>query len=132
MLTSRFYFTGAAEEGNTIFGESASLYVQKKYSGHGLVSQSMPSSTENKNSVPARNLSPHDPSPRQVKNLHSYTLKDNPVSYQGAALSGGASGQPANGSFANMTFYSTPSPVTAQVSLTNYTSPDSDRCLFAI
>lgn len=90
----------------------------------------MPSSTENKNSVPARNLSPHDPSPRQIKNLHSNTLKDNPGSYHGTALSGGVSGQPVNGSFANMTFYNTPSPVTAQVSLTNYTS--SYRCLLAI
>ncbi|XP_074334260.1 cell division cycle protein 27 homolog B-like isoform X2 [Apium graveolens] len=106
---------GAAEDGNATFGESASLYVQKKYSGHGLVSQSMTSSTENTNSVPVRNLSPHDPSPRQVKNLHSNTLKDNPGSH-GTALSGGASGQPVNGSFANMSFYSTPSPVTSQIS----------------
>lgn len=109
------FSTGAAEEGNAIFGESASLYVQKLYSGHAVVSQSMLSSTENKISVSVRNLSPHDPSPRQVKNMHSNTLKDNSGSYHGTALSVGASGQFINGSSANMTFYSTPSPMTAQV-----------------
>ncbi|KAL1834007.1 hypothetical protein ACET3Z_003658 [Daucus carota] len=107
---------GAAEEGNAIFGESASLYVQKLYSGHAVVSQSMLSSTENKISVSVRNPSPHDPSPRQVKNMHSNTLKDNSGSYHGTALSVGASGQFINGSSADMTFYSTPSPMTAQIS----------------
>lgn len=107
--------------GKAVFGESASLLVQKQYSGHGFVYQSMPSSTENKNSVLAGNLSPHEPSPRQVKNMQSNTLRDNSGSNYGTALSGGTSGQPSNSSFANMTFYSTPSPMTAQVSLTNYT-----------
>lgn len=51
LISQDIYFKGPAEEGNAIFSESASLYVQKTYSGHGLVSQSMLSSTENKNSV---------------------------------------------------------------------------------
>lgn len=113
--------TGAAEEATAIFGEAASLYVQKQYSAHGLASQSMLASTENKNPVPAKNLSLHDPSPRQVKSMHGNTLKDNSANYHGTNLSGGASSQFVNGGFANMSFYNTPSPMAAQVSRINFT-----------
>lgn len=115
------FVTGAAEEGTAVFGEAASLYVQKQYSANGLASQSMLASTENKNLVPAKNLNLHDPSPRQVKSMHGTTLKDNSANYHGTTLSGGASSNFVNGGFANMSFCSTPSPMAAQVLLVNYT-----------
>lgn len=120
------FVTGAAKEGNAVFGEAASLYVQKQYLAHGSASQNMLASTENKNPVPAKSLSLHDPSPRQVKNMHGNTLKDNSANYHGTTLSGGTSSQFVNGGFANMSFYNTPSPMAAQVPLINYTC--SFRC----
>ncbi|KAL8113227.1 hypothetical protein AgCh_020520 [Apium graveolens] len=108
---------GAAKEGTAVFGEAASLYVQKQYSAHGLASQNMLACTENKNPVPSKSLSLHDPSPRQVKNMHgNNTLKDNSANYHGTTLSGGTSSQFVNGGFANTSFYNTPSPMAAQIS----------------
>lgn len=108
------FCSGAAEEATAVFGEAASLCVQKQYTPHGLASQSLPASTEDRNALSARNYSSQDLSPRQLKNTHGNTLKENPGNYHGTAFSGGAN-QPINGGLANMSFYNTPSPMATQV-----------------
>lgn len=118
------FFPGDAEEATTVFSETASLCVQKNYSPHG-ASQGLPAISEDKSAVSARTFSSQDFSPRQLKSMHVNNLKDNTGNYHATALSGGAANQPINGGLANMSFYSTPSPMAAQVDyLTNLISID--------
>ncbi|KAM7505835.1 hypothetical protein LguiB_004739 [Lonicera macranthoides] len=101
---------GAAEEATAVFGEAASLCIQKQYLDHGFAFQSLHGSSEDLN-LGSRNIGVEEASPRQLKYMHGNNIKD----HHGAAVSGGATCQPPNGG-SSKTFYNTPSPMVAQLS----------------
>ncbi|XP_044472496.1 cell division cycle protein 27 homolog B-like isoform X2 [Mangifera indica] len=107
---------GAAEEATAVFGEAASLCIQKQYLHHGSTSQDLYSSNEDCNLVSSKNFGSEDASPRQLKNMQTNNLRDIPGNYNGASVLAGASNQPLNSGPSNMSFYNTPSPVAAQLS----------------
>ncbi|KAK2965292.1 hypothetical protein RJ640_004161 [Escallonia rubra] len=107
---------GAAEEATAVFGEAASLCIQKLYLHHGLASQSLHASSDDNASTTTKNFGLEDISPRQLRHMHGNNFKDSTGTYHGAVLSGGAAFQPPNGGPANTSFYNTPSPMIPQMS----------------
>lgn len=103
---------GSAEEAAVVFGEAASLSIQKQYLHHGLASQSLLTLNEDCNLVSARNFSSEDVSQRQFKHMQGNNIRD--VSGNSHVILGGASGHPMNGS-SSLSFYNTPSPMPMQV-----------------
>ncbi|XP_021807124.1 cell division cycle protein 27 homolog B isoform X1 [Prunus avium] len=104
---------GSAEEAAVVFGEAASLSIQKQYLHHGLASQSLLTLNEDCNLVSARNFSSEDVSQRQFKHMQGNNIRD--VSGNSHVILGGASGHPMNGS-SSLSFYNTPSPMPMQLS----------------
>ncbi|BBH08360.1 CDC27 family protein [Prunus dulcis] len=104
---------GSAEEAAVVFGEAASLSIQKQYLHHGLASQSLLTLNEDCNLVSGRNFSLEDVSQRQFKHMQGNNIRD--VSGNSHVILGGASGQPMNGS-SSLSFYNTPSPMPMQLS----------------
>ncbi|CAK9149376.1 unnamed protein product [Ilex paraguariensis] len=107
---------GVANEATVVFGEAASLCIQKQPLHHGLVSQSLQTCCEDQNLVSSRSAGAEDVIPRQSKHMHGNIPRDVPGNYHGTVLSGGATSQPQNGGLANISFYNTPSPIAAQSS----------------
>ncbi|KAG6668154.1 hypothetical protein I3843_01G142500 [Carya illinoinensis] len=109
---------GASDEATVVFGEAATICIQKQYLPQGSSSQSLPMSNEDHSLVSAGNFGPgsDDTSPRQLKHMQGNSLRDIPVNYYGAAALGGAATQPSNGSLSNICFYNTPSPMASQLS----------------
>lgn len=110
-----FVISGAADEASVVFGEAAALCMQKQYLHQGLVSQNVHETNEDRNLVSARNFGFEDVSTRQLKLMQANNVRDISGNYHGATISGGASSQPPSG-MANVSFYSTPSPMGTQVS----------------
>ena len=106
---------GAAEEAIVVFGEAATLCIQKQYLHHGLASPSLHMSSEDYNLVSSRNFGSEDVSPRQLKHTQGNSLRDIPGNHHGAAVLSGVLSQPQNGGPSNMSFYNTPSPMASQV-----------------
>ena len=106
---------GAAEEATAVFGEAAALCIQKQHLHHGLASQNLQTSIEDRNLVSGRNLSSEDVSPRQLKHIHANNLREIPGNYHGAAMSGATASQSLNSGPSSTAFYNTPSPMVAQV-----------------
>lgn len=75
-------------------------------------------SPEHSNEVAARPCMSEEASPRQLKQMQG--LKDTAVYHHGASILGGAAGQPINSGSSNMSFYNTPSPMVAQVTVVLY------------
>ncbi|XP_059652708.1 cell division cycle protein 27 homolog B isoform X2 [Cornus florida] len=107
---------GAAEDATSVFGDSAALCIQKQHLHHGLADQSLPASSDDHSMVSGRNLGSEDTSPRQLKHMNANNLRDNAVTYHGSVASGGPHSLPQNGGPANMSFFSTPSPMATQLS----------------
>lgn len=108
---------GAADEASIVFGEAAARCMQKQYLHHGLASQSLHVSNEDRNFASARNFfSLEDASPRQLKHMQGNNIRDNPGNYHNNAILGGASTQFLTGSSSNVPFYNTPSPMATQFS----------------
>lgn len=108
--------SGAADEASIVFGEAAARCMQKQYLHHGLASQSLHVSNEDRNFASARNFfSLEDASPRQLKHMQGNNIRDNPGNYHNNAILGGASTQFLTGSSSNVPFYNTPSPMATQV-----------------
>ncbi|CBI28012.3 hypothetical protein VitviT2T_016470 [Vitis vinifera] len=107
---------GAAEEATAVFGEAAALCIQKQHLHHGLASQNLQTSIEDRNLVSGRNLSSEDVSPRQLKHIHANNLREIPGNYHGAAMSGATASQSLNSGPSSTAFYNTPSPMVAQLS----------------
>lgn len=106
---------GAAVEATSVFGEAATVCIQKQYLSHDLAPLSLQAIAEDHNIVSARNPVVEEVSPRHSRRTHGNNQKDNTVNYHGAALSGGAA-LLHNGGHANMSFYNTPSPMATQLS----------------
>ncbi|XP_050373541.1 cell division cycle protein 27 homolog B isoform X2 [Argentina anserina] len=102
---------GSAEEAAVVFGEAASVTIQKQYLHHGLASQSLLTTNDDCNLVYGRNFSFEDVSPRQLKLVQGSNTRDS----FGNSHVIGVSGQPTNGS-SNISFYNTPSPMPMQLS----------------
>lgn len=100
---------GAAEEATSVFSEGASLCIEKQYMHDELSSKSLQASSEDHIVVPNRSLGVEDVSPRQLKDMHGYDVRDISRNYHGAA-----SNQPLNGGPASFSFYNTPSPMATQ------------------
>ncbi|XP_030489458.2 cell division cycle protein 27 homolog B isoform X1 [Cannabis sativa] len=107
---------GAAEEASVVFGEAAARCLQKQYLHHGLGSQNLHVSNEDRNFSSARSLSLEDFSPRHLKHMQGSNIRDIPGNYHNSAVIGGASAQSLTGSSSNMPFYNTPSPMATQMS----------------
>ncbi|KAK3041184.1 hypothetical protein RJ639_028663 [Escallonia herrerae] len=67
---------GAAEEATAVFGEAASLCIQKLYLHHGLASQSLHASSDDNASTTTKNFGLEDISPRQLRHMHGNNFKD--------------------------------------------------------
>ncbi|XP_010249534.1 PREDICTED: cell division cycle protein 27 homolog B isoform X2 [Nelumbo nucifera] len=107
---------GAAEEANAVFSEAAALCIQQQQLNHGLNPQNLQIVSEDRITVLNRTLGSEDMSPRQLKNTQGNSIRDIPGNHHGAVLSGGPASQPFNGGSSNMSVYSTPSPMPAQLS----------------
>ena len=105
--------TGAAEEAATVFGDAASLCIQKQHLPHGLGSKSMQASAEDQGLISSRNVGAEDLSPRHLKNIHGNSQRDAAGNYHSAPQPGGTGSQPLNGGPTTLSFYSTPSPMAA-------------------
>ncbi|XP_027922455.1 cell division cycle protein 27 homolog B-like [Vigna unguiculata] len=104
---------GAAEEASVVFGEAAAFCLQKEYLNCS-TSPNSHISPEDSNEVAPRSCIPEEGSPRQLNQMQG--LKDIAAYHHGASLLGGATCQPINSGSSNMSFYSTPSPMVAQLS----------------
>nr|GMD37102.1 cell division cycle protein 27 homolog B isoform X1 [Ipomoea batatas] len=82
---------GAADEAASVFNEAASLCVQKKHEHHG-----------------------KDASPRQLRHMHSNSLREFSGNYNGVIASGGVTSQSLSSGPANNAFCNTPSPMASQ------------------
>ncbi|XP_022865632.1 cell division cycle protein 27 homolog B-like [Olea europaea var. sylvestris] len=109
---------GAAEEATSVFSEGASLCIEKQYMHDELSSKSLQASSEDHIVVPNRSLGVEDVSPRQLKDMHGYDVRDISRNYHGAA-----SNQPLNGGPASFSFYNTPSPMATQSQLSGVAPP---------
>ncbi|XP_062090877.1 cell division cycle protein 27 homolog B [Humulus lupulus] len=107
---------GAADEASVVFGEAAARCLQKQYLHHGLASQNLHVSNEDRNFSSARSLSLEDFSPRHLKHMQGNSIRDIPGSYHNSTVIGGASAQSLTGSSSNIPFYNTPSPMATQLS----------------
>ncbi|GFY92020.1 CDC27 family protein [Actinidia rufa] len=107
---------GAAEEATSVFGEVAALCIQKQHRSHDVANQNSQASSEDDNLVSGINFGSDDVSSRDVRHINAKIMRDIPRNYPGAIMSGGAASQPLNGRAANISFYSTPSPMAAQLS----------------
>ncbi|GMI81269.1 HOBBIT [Hibiscus trionum] len=105
---------GAAEEATAVFGEAASLCIQKQYLHQGAATPNLQTSSEDYNLVSSRNFASEDVCPRQVKHTQGNNHGDIPGNYHGAAVSSGAASLPQNGG--PSPFYNTPSPIVSQLS----------------
>ncbi|XP_038880140.1 cell division cycle protein 27 homolog B isoform X1 [Benincasa hispida] len=102
---------GAAEDASSVFGEAAVLCIQKQCLHNR--SENLQTLSDDLNSASARNNNPDDARTRQSKQAQSNNLRDIPTNYHGAVNLGGPTSQIANGG-SNISFYNTPSPVSAQ------------------
>jgi len=75
-------------------------------------------SPEDSDEVAPRSCIPEEGSPRQLKQMQG--LKDIAAYHHGASILGGATCQHINSGSSNMSFYNTPSPMVAQVTLVLY------------
>lgn len=98
-----FNVSGAAEEGNAVFGEAAARCIQKQYLQHGSPSKNLNSSSDDTNSISSKNFGSEDFSPRHLKHI------------QGGSMPAGTASQSLNGGPSNISFYNTPSPMATQV-----------------
>ncbi|GMI92728.1 HOBBIT [Hibiscus trionum] len=105
---------GAAEEAIAVFGEAATLCIQKQYLHQGTATPNLQSSSEDYNLISSRNFASEDACPRQFKHTQGNNYRDIPGNYHGAAVSSGAASQPQNGG--PSPFYNTPSPMASQLS----------------
>ncbi|KOM56340.1 hypothetical protein LR48_Vigan10g223200 [Vigna angularis] len=104
---------GAAEEASIVFGEAAAFCIQKEYPDCS-TSPNSHMSPEDSNEVAPRSCIPEEGNPRQLKQMQG--LKDIAAYHHGASILGGATCQSINSGSSNMSFYSTPSPMVAQLS----------------
>lgn len=111
---------GAAEEASAVFGEAAALIIQRQHLNQLSTSQnSLTSSSEDRSTVSFKNCGSENVSPRQLKHIQANNnLRDIPSTYNGpvVGISGGAAPQSHNGGPSSLSFYNTPSPMTAQLS----------------
>ncbi|CDP08586.1 unnamed protein product [Coffea canephora] len=114
---------GAAEEAATVFGDAASLCIQKQHLPHGLGSKSMQASAEDQGLMSSRNVGAEDLSPRHLKNIHGNSQRDAAGNYHSAPQPGGTGSQPLNGGPTTLSFYSTPSPMAAASQLSGVAPP---------
>ncbi|CAN0901493.1 Cell division cycle protein 27 homolog B [Linum grandiflorum] len=105
---------GAAEEATAVFGEAASLCIQKQYS-HLIVTQNLQMTNDDRTVVSSRNSSSEDGSPRQLKHMQGPNPRELTGNYHVMSAVGGTGSQLPNGGPPNIGFYSTPSPM-AQLS----------------
>lgn len=103
--------TGAAEEAVTVFGDAASLYIQKQHLPQVSASKSMPTSTEDHGLISSRNFGSEDLSPRHLKHMHGNNQRDISGNYHAVPQSGGTGSQLSNGGSTTVSFYNTPSPM---------------------
>lgn len=111
---------GAAEEASTVFGEVAALCIQKQQLNKALAYQNTQPSSDDHSLVSGRNIGLEDSSPREVRHMSGNDIRVIPGNYHGVVTSGGVASQSLNGGPGNMSFYSTPSPMAAQVRLCKY------------
>ncbi|KAI4376583.1 hypothetical protein MLD38_014329 [Melastoma candidum] len=109
---------GAAEEAGAIFGEPASIYIQKRYFPDGCPLQNLHSSCDDQNLNVAKSFtSADDSSSRQLKHMLGNNTRDVQGINPGTVVSVRCLSQPLNGAAAgHLTVYNTPSPVVAQLS----------------
>ncbi|KAA8536972.1 hypothetical protein F0562_029450 [Nyssa sinensis] len=107
---------GAAEESTLVFGESASLCIQKQHLHHGVDYENLQASNEDHNLVSGGNFGSEDVSPRKFKHMNANNVRDIPGNYHGGVATGGAASQPLTNGPANISFYNTPSPMATQLS----------------
>ncbi|XP_058187080.1 cell division cycle protein 27 homolog B-like isoform X2 [Rhododendron vialii] len=107
---------GAAEEASTVFGEVAALCIQKQQLNKALAYQNTQPSSDDHSLVSGRNIGLEDSSPREARHMSGNDIRVIPGNYHGVVTSGGVASQSLNGGPGNMSFYSTPSPMVAQLS----------------
>lgn len=107
---------GAAEEATTVFGEVAALCIKKEQLNKALAYQNQQPSSDDHSLVPGRNSGLEDSSPREARLVNGNDIRVIPGTYHGVVTSGGVASQSLNGGPANTSFYSTPSPMAAQMS----------------
>ncbi|KAI8534977.1 hypothetical protein RHMOL_Rhmol10G0139100 [Rhododendron molle] len=107
---------GAAEEASTVFGEVAALCIQKQQLNKALAYQNTQPSSDDHSLVSGRNIGLEDSSPREARHMSGNDIRVIPGNYHGVVTSGGVASQSLNGGPGNMSFYSTPSPMAAQLS----------------
>ncbi|XP_071715355.1 cell division cycle protein 27 homolog B-like [Rutidosis leptorrhynchoides] len=104
---------GAAGEAISVFGDSAFVCIQKQYTSHD-VGPMLQASTDDHNLVPGRQVA-ENVSPRQLRHLHGNNAKDNSLNHNnGSVFSANQANN--NGVHANLSFYTTPSPMATQLS----------------
>lgn len=106
---------GAADEAASVFNEAASLCVQKKHEHHGSQFQILAASAEDHNVVSNKSFVSEDASPRQLRHMHSNSLREFSGNYNGVIASGGVTSQSLSSGPANNAFCNTPSPMASQV-----------------
>ncbi|OIV90173.1 hypothetical protein TanjilG_01627 [Lupinus angustifolius] len=104
---------GAAVEATVVFGEAATLCLQKQYL-NSATSPSLHSSVEDCRMAAARHTVSEDASPRQLRQMQG--LKDNARNHHGTSIFGGMAAEPINSGPSNISFYNTPSPKATQLS----------------
>nr|GMD32212.1 cell division cycle protein 27 homolog B isoform X1 [Ipomoea batatas] len=107
---------GAADEAASVFNEAASLCVQKKHEHHGSQFQILAASAEDHNVVSNKSFVSEDASPRQLRHMHSNSLREFSGNYNGVIASGGVTSQSLSSGPANNAFCNTPSPMASQIS----------------
>lgn len=117
ILCTYFECPGAAEEATTVFGEVAALCIKKDQLNKALAYQNQQPSSDDHSLVPGRNSGLEDSSPREARLVNGNDIRVIPGTYHGVVTSGGVASQSLNGGPANTSFYSTPSPMAAQVRL---------------
>ncbi|KAI8560272.1 hypothetical protein RHMOL_Rhmol04G0242600 [Rhododendron molle] len=106
---------GAAEEASAVFGEVAALCIQKQQLNKALAYQNTQPSSEDHSLVSGRNIGLEDSSPREARHMSGKDIRVVPGNYHGVVTSGGVASQSLSGGPGNMSFYSTPSPIAAQL-----------------
>lgn len=107
--------SGAAEDANEVFGESAIPRLQQHYFNMDSGCYNMRTSTDEPSLTCSQISSSDEMSPKLLKQSHGSLVRDTAANLHGAATGAGHVGQQSTFGSSNTSVFNTPSPVTAQV-----------------
>ncbi|CAI9106489.1 OLC1v1005662C2 [Oldenlandia corymbosa var. corymbosa] len=113
---------GDAEDATRVFGDAASVCVQKQHMTHESALQSLRSSTNYQFVNASKNFGSEDVSPRPMKHMHSNNQRVISANHHGLSQTGGTGSQSLNGPNA-VCLYNTPSPMTTITQLSGVAPP---------